>query len=281
MTKTELIKKLRVTTGAGMLDCQKASQASNFDFDKAVKWLREKGKAVAAKKTHRVTKEGLLKAIVSDDQLFLIELNAETDFVVKNEHFQNLVSHILAVLVKHKPTTSVSLDEILGFKNEQGETIDSLIKNTIGVVGENIQLKHVLIQQFTVEQAIAYYIHANHKVGAYIVYEGKLSPATARQICMHIVALNPAFVSVANINAEQKANEEAIILKVMQNDPTMQNKPENVLKKIASGKLHKQLQNQCLLSQNFVVDPTQTVEKLLESHKSKIILMRRHQLGEE
>ena len=280
MTKTELIKKLRVSTGAGMLDCQKAIQASNFDFDKAVKWLREKGKAVAAKKTHRVTKEGLLKAIVDNNVLFLIELNAETDFVVKNEHFQNLASDILKILVYHKPT-NISLDEVLCLENEQGETIDNMIKNTIGVVGENIQLKHFWIQQFTAEEAIAYYIHANNKVGAYIVYEGKLPPATARQICMHIVALNPAFVSVANITAEQKANEEAIILKVMQNDPTMQNKPENVLKKIASGKLHKQLQNQCLLSQNFVVDPTQTVETLLESHKSKIILMRRHQLGEE
>ena len=281
MKKTELLKKLRETTGAGMLDCQKALQATQMDLTAAIKWLREKGKVLAAKKVHRVTKEGLLKATFSGNRFILIELNAETDFVVKNQQFQTLADDLLAIIDNSAVNANFTLDSIMQLTNTQGETITNLIANSIGVIGENIKLSHVIIKNITAEESLAYYIHANNKVGAYIIYQGKLPAATARQICMHIVALNPTFIRLSDINPAQKEAEAAIILKMMQNDPSMTGKPEMVLKKIAHGKLQKQLQNQCLLSQNFVVDPTQTVAALLEDHKTDIKVMYRHQLGEE
>ena len=259
------VKNLREMTGVGMMDCKKALTATDGDMDKAVEWLREKGMAASVKKAGRVAAEGMAYAAVIDGVGVVVEVNAETDFVGKNEKFVDFVKGVANTVAKEAP---VDLDALMGCKFDGGsQTVTEQQQEMVLVIGENIKVRRFARYADGVSVP---YIHAGGKIGVLVnlAVEGDASSQVlemGKDLAMQIAALNPRFWDKAEVTEDVLAEEKKIMLAQMDNDPKMANKPAQVKEKIVAGKIDKFYAENCLLQQDFVKDNSMTVEQYMAS----------------
>ena len=264
------VKTLREMTGVGMMDCKKALAASDGDMDKAVEFLREKGLAASAKKAGRIAAEGMAYAAVIDGVGVVVEVNAETDFVGKNEKFVDFVKGVAATVAANKPAT---LEELLECKYLGTElTVTQQTQEMVLVIGENIKVRRFA---FFTEGFTVPYIHAGGKIGVLVnltVDGGIDATAIGKDVAMQIAALNPRFWDKSSVTQDVLDEEKKILVAQMANDPKMAGKPDAVKEKIAAGKLNKFYSENCLLQQEFVRGDifTGTVEDYIADAAKKL-----------
>lgn len=261
------VQKLREMTGCGMMDCKKALTEADGDFDKAIEYLREKGLAASAKKAGRIAAEGMAYAAVIDGVGVVVEVNAETDFVAKNEKFVEFVKGVAATVAACKPADMDALMECTYVGTDL--TVTQQQQEMVLVIGENIKVRR--FHYFT-EGISVPYIHAGGKIGVLVNLEVEGVDATecGKDVAMQIAALNPRFWDKTQVTEDVLAEEKKIMLAQMDNDPKMANKPEQVKVKIVEGKLNKFYSENCLLQQEFVKDGEYTVEKYI-AHCAKTL----------
>ena len=244
------VKTLREMTGVGMMDCKKALTASDGDMDKAVEFLREKGLAASAKKAGRVAAEGMAYAAVIDGVGVVVEVNAETDFVGKNEKFVDFVKGVAATVAANKPA---DLEALMACKyNGTDLTVEQQQQEMVLVIGENIKVRRFAI--FT-EGVSVPYIHAGGKIGVLVnlKVEGDIdATAVGKDVAMQIAALNPRFWDKSQVTEDVLAEEKKVALALMDSDPKMASKPAQVKEKIVMGKMNKFYEENCLLQMEFV-----------------------------
>ena len=262
------VQALREMTGVGMMDCKKALTATEGDFDKAIEFLREKGLATATKKAGRIAAEGMAYADVVDGMGVVVEVNAETDFVAKNEKFVDFVKGIAATVVANKPASLEALLEC----NYAGTEMKVADKQTemIQVIGENIKVRRFHL--FPENTSVAY-IHAGGKIGVLVnlKVEGDIDATEiGKDVAMQIAALNPRFWDKSQVSQAVLDEEKKIMMAQMAADPKMANKPEQVIEKIVVGKLNKFYVENCLLQQEFVKDGDFSVEKYIAAAAKKL-----------
>ena len=256
------VKNLREMTGVGMMDCKKALAASEGDMDKAVEWLREKGLAAAQKKAGRIAAEGAAYAGVIDGVGVVVEVNAETDFVGKNEKFIDFVKGVAAVVARENPK---DLDDLMTKPYDGSHTVQEELQEMILVIGENIKIRR--FARFEGGFSVPY-VHAGGKIGVLVNLEvsgGIDATEIGKDVAMQIAALNPRFWDKSQVTEDVLAEEKKIMLAQMDNDPKMAAKPAQVKEKIVEGKLNKFYSENCLLQQDFVKDGELTVEKYIAS----------------
>ena len=254
------VKNLREMTGVGMMDCKKALTASDGDMDKAIEFLREKGLAASAKKAGRVAAEGMAYAAVIDGVGVVVEVNAETDFVGKNEKFVDFVKGVAATVAANKPA---DLEALMACKyNGTDLTVEQQQQEMVLVIGENIKVRRFAI--FT-EGVSVPYIHAGGKIGVLVNLDTDLAPEQVAEVgkdmAMQIAALNPRFLDKSEVDDATLEEEKKILLVQMENDPKMAAKPDKVKQGIVTGKLRKFYEENCLLQQEFVKDNSMSVEQ--------------------
>lgn len=256
------VQALREMTGVGMMDCKKALTEAEGNMDKAVEILREKGLAASQKKAGRIAAEGMAYAAVIDGVGVVVEVNAETDFVAKNEKFVDFVKGVAATVAANKPA---DLDALMACKFVGTDrTVTEQQQEMVLVIGENIKVRRFAL--FT-EGVSVPYIHAGGKIGVLVNMETNLTAEqvneAGKDLAMQIAALNPRFLDKSQVTQDVLDEEKKIMLVQMSNDPKMANKPDQVKEKIVDGKLNKFYSENCLLQQDFVKDGDVTVEKYL------------------
>ena len=263
------VKNLREMTGVGMMDCKKALTASDGDMDKAVEFLREKGLAASAKKAGRVAAEGMAYAAVIDGVGVVVEVNAETDFVGKNEKFVDFVKGVAATVAACKPA---DLEALMACKyNGTDLTVEQQQQEMVLVIGENIKVRR--FARFA-EGVSVPYVHAGGKIGVLVNFKTDL-PAekvetVGKDVAMQIAALNPRFWDKTQVSQDVLDEEKKILVAQMANDPKMASKPDAVKEKIAAGKLNKFYEENCLLQQEFVKDNSMSVEKYIAASAKEL-----------
>jgi len=258
------VKNLREMTGVGMMDCKKALAEADGNIDKAIEYLREKGLAASAKKAGRIAAEGMAYAAVIDGVGVVVEVNAETDFVGKNEKFVDFVKGVAATVAACAPA---DMDALMACKyNGTENTVEQQQQEMVLVIGENIKVRR--FARFSEGVSVAY-VHAGGKIGVLVNLETSL---TAEQVeeagkdaAMQIAALNPRFWDKSQVTEDVLEEEKKIMMVQMANDPKMANKPEQVREKIVMGKLNKFYSENCLMQQEFVKDNNFTVESYIAS----------------
>ena len=257
------VKNLREMTGVGMMDCKKALAEADGNIDKAIEYLREKGLAASAKKAGRIAAEGMAYAAVIDGVGVVVEVNAETDFVGKNEKFVDFVKGVAAVVAKENPA---DLEALMACKYNDTLTVEQQQQEMVLVIGENIKVRR--FARFAEGVSVAY-VHAGGKIGVLVNLDTDLTyeqvEEAGKDAAMQIAALNPRFWDKSQVTEEVLEEEKRIMMVQMANDPKMANKPEQVREKIVMGKLNKFYSENCLLQQEFVKDNTLTVEKYIAS----------------
>ena len=264
-----MVKELREMTGAGMMDCKKALSATDGDFDKAIEFLREKGLATAEKKAGRIAAEGLVATTIKDGDKVaaIVEVNAETDFVAKNEVFQTFVKEVV------EQAADTDAADIDAFKAEKwaldtSMTVDEKLAAMIAKIGENMNIRR--FEKIVSEDGIVVsYIHAAGKIGVLVEAKTENNDERVKEalknVAMQVAALNPKYVSTDDVPEEYKEHEKEILIAQAKNDPKNANKPENIIEKMITGRLAKELKEICLLEQEYVkAENKETVAKYLE-----------------
>ena len=263
------VKELREISGAGMMDCKKALGETDGDMDKAVEWLRENGLAKAAKKSGRIAAEGMVAVNVAEDgkSASIVEVNSETDFVAKNEKFQSYVAEVAAQALE---TSAADLDAFLAepWKADTSVTVDEKLKAMIAVIGENMNIRR--FEKVTTDGLLVSYIHAGGKIGVIVEAQTDSSSDAVKEclknVAMQVAALNPKYVSSDDVDADYKEHEKEILLAQAKNDPKNANKPDNIIEKMITGRLNKELKEVCLLEQEYVkAENKENVGKYVES----------------
>ena len=250
------VKELREMTGAGMMDCKKALTATEGDMDKAVEFLREKGLATAQKKASRVAAEGLCKTLVADDakSAVVVEVNAETDFVAKNEKFQSYVADVAAQALT---TTAADIDAFLAepWALDTTKSVKEALAAQIAVIGENMNIRR-FAQMKEENGFIASYTHMGGKIGVLVDVETDIVndeiKEMAKNVAMQVAALKPQYTSDSEVDESYIAHEKEILMAQIMNDPKESQKPEKVIQGIVTGRIKKELKEICLLDQVYV-----------------------------
>ena len=268
------INKLRQATGAGMMDCRKALTETNGDFEAAIDWLRKQGQKVAAKRSDREAKEGVVIAQTTADNKsgIVVCLSCETDFVSKNEDFVSFVKSIADAAIANDVK---SIDE-LNVAEINGAKVADLVNDKLASIGEKIG-----ITKFERISApyVASYIHGAYRIGVLVGLD-KADAEVGKDIAMQVAALSPVAVDAASVPADVVAREKAVIMDIMKEDPKMAGKPEEMLAKIAEGKLGAFFKEQTLTAQAFVKDAGKSVaDYLKESGDVKVTEFKRVALG--
>ena len=264
-----MVKELREMTGAGMMDCKKALSATDGDFDKAIEFLREKGLATAEKKAGRIAAEGLVATTIKDGDKVaaIVEVNAETEFVAKNEVFRTFVKEVV------EQAADTDAADIDAFKAEKwaldtSMTVDEKLAAMIAKIGENMNIRR--FEKIVSEDGIVVsYIHAAGKIGVLVEAKTENNDERVKEalknVAMQVAALNPKYVSTDDVPEEYKEHEKEILIAQAKNDPKNANKPENIIEKMITGRLAKELKEICLLEQEYVkAENKETVDKYLE-----------------
>lgn len=267
----KMVKELREKTGAGMMDCKKALVQTDGDIDAAVDFLREKGLAAAGKKADRIAAEGTTFIAENGNDAVLLEVNAETDFVAKNEGFQTLVKELADHLLAAKPA---DVEAALASTMENGATVAEHISTAIATIGEKITLRRFVIETKTDADAFGAYLHMGGRIGVLTVVEGTTDASKAKDIAMHIAAINPKYVSHDQVSADEVEHERKVLTEQALNE----GKPENIVAKMVEGRLNKYFKEICLLDQPFVKNPDETVAKFLGD--AKVSEFVRYEVGE-
>jgi elongation factor Ts len=259
MISAQDVNKLRTMTGAGMMDCKKALTEAEGDFEKAIEILRKKGQKVSASRSDRDAKEGSVFVKNTDDkkEAFLIALNCETDFVGKNEEFQNLGKMILEAAFQNKPA---SKEELLTLPVAGGLTVNDKIIELVGKIGEKIEVSEYVHMK---GEAVIPYIHAGSKLGVLVSLKGvngKDVTDAGKDVGMQIAAMNPVSVDETQVDKDVIAKE----MEIAKAQILAEGKPENMVEKIAAGKLNKFFKENTLLPQTFVKDNSKTVAQYLD-----------------
>ena len=258
----KMVADLRAQTGCGMMECKKALTASNGDFDEAVKVLREKGLAVAAKKATRIASEGVVDIMLSEDgkTAAMIEVNAETDFVAKNEKFQEFVRGLLKTIIANRPADVAALNALP--YPDSDFTVEGKLKDMIFTIGENMNIRRFLI----VDGILSTYIHGKGTTGVIINFEADdvcvANPGFAefaKNIALQVAAMPVLYLNKESVPAADLEAEKQIQLTMMKNDPKNANKPENILEKMIMGKMNKFYEKNCLTEQSYVKDDNLSV----------------------
>ena len=262
-----MVKELREVSGAGMMDCKKALTATEGDMDKAMEFLREKGLATAQKKASRIAAEGIVMLKVAEDsqKAVAVEVNAETDFVAKNEKFQAYVAQVAEQALK---TEAADIDAFLAetWKFDTTKTVNEALAGQVAVIGENMKIRR--FQKVEEENGfVASYTHMGGKIGVLVdvvtdVVNDEIKEM-AKNVAMQIAALNPKYTNRSEVSEEYIAHEKEILMAQIQNDPKESQKPEKVIQGMISGRINKELKEICLLDQVYVKaeDGKQSVEK--------------------
>ncbi|HDK4003687.1 TPA: elongation factor Ts [Staphylococcus aureus] len=269
----KLVKELREKTGAGMMDCKKALTETDGDIDKAIDYLREKGIAKAAKKADRIAAEGLVHVETKGNDAVIVEINSETDFVARNEGFQELVKEIANQVLDTKAETVEALMETT---LPNGKSVDERIKEAISTIGEKLSVRRFAIRTKTDNDAFAAYLHMGGRIGVLTVVEGSTDEEAARDVAMHIAAINPKYVSSEQVSEEEINHEREVLKQQALNE----GKPENIVEKMVEGRLRKYLQEICAVDQDFVKNPDVTVEAFLKTKGGKLVDFVRYEVGE-
>ena len=268
------INKLRQATGAGMMDCRKALTETNGDFEAAIDWLRKQGQKVAAKRSDREAKEGVVIAQTTADNKtgIVVCVSCETDFVSKNADFIAMVQSIADAAIAGNIKTVEELNDTV----VNGAKISDLINDKLASIGEKIGITKY---QRVEAPYVASYIHGSYRIGVLVGLD-KANAEVGKDVAMQIAALNPVAVDAASVPADVVAREKAIIVDVMKEDPKMAGKPEEMLTKIADGKMGAFFKEQTLTAQAFVKDAGKTVaDYLKESGDVKVTEFKRVALG--
>ncbi len=270
----QLVKELREMTGAGMMDCKKALVETDGDIDKAVEVLREKGLGKAAKKADRVAAQGLVatKVAESGDKAAIIEVNAETDFVAKNEDFVGFVQKLNELVLEG---SFASVDEFEASKFNGDTTVKEELTEKIATIGENMNIRR-FESLGAADCVYASYVHGNGKIA--VLVEMKTDAAASevmelgKDVAMQVASMNPAYNTREDVDADYIAREKEIILKqaLNENEQAAKPKPEEIVTKIAEGRLNKQLKEVCLQEQAFVKDSSMTVAEYINSKAKEI-----------
>ncbi|MFC0188868.1 translation elongation factor Ts [Fictibacillus aquaticus] len=268
----QMVKELREKTGAGMMDCKKALTETNGDMEKAIDYLREKGIAKAAKKADRIAAEGLTSVLVEGNKAVILEVNSETDFVAKNDKFKE----VIATLEKHLLATNpASVEEALA-SDLNGTSVEEYINSAIATIGEKISLRRFQIVEKGDNAAFGSYLHMGGRIGVLTVLEGTTDEAAAKDIAMHVAAVNPKYISRDQVGEEEVAREREVLTQQALNE----GKPENIVAKMVEGRLSKYFEDICLNDQSFVKDPDQKVGKYAASKGATVASFVRYEVGE-
>src|SRR3954471_9004377 len=268
----QMVKELREKTGAGMLDCKKALTETNGDMEKAIDFLREKGIASAAKKGDRIAAEGLTYVVAEGNNAVILEVNSETDFVAKNEAFQNLVKELAAHLLANKPAT---VEEATA-QTINGVIVADYINAAIAKIGEKLSLRRFSVVSKTDNDAFGAYLHMGGRISVLTVLEGTTDADSAKDVSMHIAALRPKYVSRDQVSQEEVEHERQVLTQQALNE----GKPENIVAKMVEGRLGKYFEDVCLLDQTFVKNPDQKVRQFVESKGATVREFIRYEVGE-
>jgi elongation factor Ts len=252
------INKLRQATGAGMMDCRKALTETNGDFEAAIDWLRKQGQKVAAKRSDREAKEGVIIAQTSADNKtgFVVCISCETDFVSKNAEFVAFAQTIADAAVANNVKTVDELNAV----SINGTTVSDMINDKLASIGEKIAAKLVRVDA----PFVASYIHGSYRMGVLVGLSTEAAEL-GRDLAMQIAAMNPVAVDAESVPVETVDRERAIIIDTMKEDPKMAGKPEEMIAKIAEGKIAAFFKEQTLLAQSFVKDGSKTVGEHVKS----------------
>lgn len=252
------IKKLRDITGAGMSDCQNALFETNGDLEKATELLRKKGEQLADKKSSRTANEGCISIIKKDSKISVVGLNCETDFVARNSDFISATKEFAEKLLE------------LGRDNFETIALEKIKNELIVKIGENLKIAFFDLLE---GQTIDYYLHSNNKIACVVNLSGG-SEELARDIAMHVTAMNPKYLNSSEIPTDIIEKEKEIYKEQLGSE----GKPENIIENILKGKLEKFYKENCLVNQLFVKDDSKTISKLLEENKAEIIKFYRYSL---
>ncbi|RMG90868.1 MAG: elongation factor Ts [Zetaproteobacteria bacterium] len=264
------VKKLRELTGAGMMDCKKALTEAGGDFDAAVDLLRKKGLAAASKKAGRIAAEGMVLAKSAGQAGVIVEVNAETDFVSKNEKFTSFVNALADLILKRKPDNLEAL-KALDFDGEN--TVEEALAQLIATIGENMTLRR--FRCIEVEHGtVAAYVHGAGKIGVLVGISGDVDENLARGVAMHVAAANPRYIKRDDVPEKVIEREKAVLSERAQ----ASGKPAAIIDKIVQGQLNKFFSEICLLEQPFVMDTDVSVGKALGD--AQVVAMERYALGE-
>ncbi|KRN29614.1 Translation elongation factor Ts [Lactobacillus selangorensis] len=263
---------LRQKTGIGMMDAKKALVAADGDMDKAVDVLREKGVAKAAKKSGRVAAEGLADIAVYDNAAAIVEVNAETDYVASNDKFQNFVKDVTEVIAKNKPA---DMDAAMKLNMGDDGDVEQTITALTAVIGEKISLRRFKVVEKSDDEVFGKYIHNGGQIAALVVDKGG-DEATAKDIAMHVAAINPQFLNRVEVPDSEVKHQTEVFTEETKNE----GKPEKILPKIVDGRMNKWYSEVCLVDQKFIKDPDMTVAKYAESKGAEVQSYVRYEVGE-
>lgn len=272
MVSPSLVKDLREMTGAGMLDCKKALDATDGNIDEAVNWLREKGISKAAKKADRIAAEGIASILVRGNEAVIVEVNSETDFVAKNEEFLAMVEEILKTIIDSNAST---VEEALAL-NTNGETIESLIVNKTAKIGEKLSLRRFKKVTKKDNEQFGSYIHMGGKIATLIVTENT-TEEVAKDVAMHAAAMRPLYLKSSEVPTDVLDKEKEVIREQLINE----GKPADRIDSILVGKINKYYEDVALENQIFIkAENKESVAKFVANNGGTITSMTRYEVGE-
>lgn len=267
-----MVKELRASTGAGMMECKKALAEADGDMAKAVDILREKGLSQAAKKAGRIAAEGAVVSFVSEDGKVgvVAEVNCETDFVGHNEGFQTLAKSIAKQAAEAAPA---DLEGLLASELD-GKTVKDMVTEAVAKIGENISVRR-FVRFESAEGQVYSYIHGGGKIGVLVEMKGG-DAELGKDIAMQIAAANPSYLDRSEVPESELEHEKAVLSEQARNE----GKPENIIEKMVIGRINKYYKEVCLVDQEFIRDGDLTISKLLKSKNAEVVRFARFQLGE-
>jgi elongation factor Ts len=269
------VKRLRETTGVGMMDCKRALEEAGGDFQAAIEILRKKGQKVADKRADREAKEGVIATALAGDRQTgaIAEVNSETDFVARNEDFTAFADRVAQLILRQQPR---DMDGLNGLDFEGGRTVEQTLTDMTGKIGEKIAVRRFNVMQAT-EGEIVSYVHPGAKLGVLVEMKGSGDlQAAGRDVAMQVAAMNPIAVRREEVPQEIQQKELEIGRETARNE----GKPENILDRIAQGKLDRYFKDNVLLEQPFVKDSSMNVQEMLRQKNAEVVRVARFALGD-
>ena len=271
MFKASDVKELRDKTGAGMLDCKKALEATNGNMSEAIDWLREKGISKAEKKASRVAAEGLCKIVTDGNKAVILEVNSETDFVAKNEEFTNFVDYLANIILANNLKTH---DEVLSF-DDNGEKVEAKLVALTAKIGEKLSFRRHELVEKNDNEVFGSYLHMGGKIGALVVL-ADTSLEVAKDVAMHVAAMAPVCATRSDVPADMVDHESKVIKEQVMNE----GKPADIAEKMVTGRLNKFYKEICLEEQEFIKDSSVNVGTFVKNNGGSIVSMIRYAVGE-
>ena len=275
MIKASDVKELREKTGAGMMDCKKALTETKGDMEKAVDWLREKGIAKAEKKASRIAAEGLSQIKIDGNNAVILEVNCETDFVASNEQFTNFIDELAKVLLDNEVET---MEEAMELKLGE-ETVSERLINLTAKIGEKLSFRRFEKVEKDDTEVFGSYLHLGGKIASLVVLRGA-DEITAKEVAMQDAAMSPVAVRREDVPEEMVEREKEVIKEQIKNDEKNNGKPEEIIEKMATGRLNKFFKEVCLIEQEYIKDSSLTVGDFVKNNDGEIVKAIRYQVGE-